>query len=130
MVHTDEMDDDFLTDAEKQILPASVRVNFPVRDLPTTAYRQLSEELRALAMDLEEMYLMRDRSQTDRRFTFGMRLRQLAAKVKYISQQHGTVVREGRPKNSERAEHIGERWETVSNCEPRRPQLVVPVRHQ
>lgn len=118
------MDDDFLTDGEKQILPVSVRITFPVRDLPTTALKDMAELARKLMWVCEEMYRQRDRAERTKRMEFGFALEDLRNSVKRLARLHDVVISEGRPRATATAEHDKNRWATVSDCEGRYPQQV------
>lgn len=137
MVYDAPMDDDILTDAEKQVLPAVVRVSFPVADLPSSAYADLADALRQLANAYETAY--RDfnmtagrekftESERHRRMGSAFSLELLRNSVKAISFKHGTVIREGRPSNCNTAGQSGNRWETTANQTVSFPQQIVSGR--
>lgn len=107
MPYTDPMNDDLLDDATKQILPAVVRVSFPVADLPTSACNEVADALQALADQYRALYrgynLTAGRedfaaAERSRRMETTFCLSQFRNTLKRIAYTHGTVIREGRPK--------------------------------
>lgn len=120
------MDDDDLTRQHlKGILPASVRLTFPVEDLPPTALHEVAKILRDLAWACEELAHQRDIPERHRMWDYSIRLEEARDRIKRNAKLNGIVVREGRPPTNGRAAQIENREGTVSGDEIRKPQQFV-----
>lgn len=106
------MADNELTPMDRQIIGQSKRITIPLGD--AFIFRDFADILRGLALELEVASRTTDLPLRGRIFNVAVEIDSCNRRIKERAKQAGLEIREGRPKNSERAEHSRDEVETVS----------------